>query len=159
MSSQGKLFFQLSVGGSLFKVQYTQLGSLAVEPPPCGYAVAWIERNDNRTHYFWFKLANVSYVLRAKYRALLGLDTSLIEIGESRVVTLDNLTNSFKLTRGIKRIGGNMASDPFVYHKSITKQENSQNKRFDIQLKTIQLGNDYEGMLSDPLSTYISFDA
>ncbi len=132
-------YYELSIGGTRFTLHY-QEGTEAIAPPQDGHAVAWVEEEDNRVHYFWFN-RGLNYVLRAKYRGKLGLDTSLVEIAASRSVTFANLKNVMRWKNDIRRIGGNVAEDPGRYHKIITKQEGPY-PRTDIVLTTVLLSEE-----------------
>jgi len=122
----------LFVGGSSLKIHYIKNDVEFFDPQP-NLSLGWVEEKDKRTHYFLFVLTNASYVLRALYRPLNGLDTTLIKC--NRPVDRDNFRTVPRWTKDVERIGGNDSKDPKVYRNVIVKSEGEGGGSVDIKLE------------------------
>jgi hypothetical protein len=89
-------YYSLNMGGRSLRLQYVdenhQITKDALQDNTL--AIAWVEKDDRRTHYFLFSLQNAPYVLIANYFSRRGLQLTLKKI--HRVGNLENYQNAGK---------------------------------------------------------------
>jgi hypothetical protein len=142
--------FVLSVNGKEleqidhdFSLSVRSFGNQVVDIKPTDTTVVvWKNGKDTKTKYFWFKINNVSYILRSEYRSHNGLFTVLAEITKQGE-TITDVKNILRKSKDVRRIGGNESfTDAFLYRKTIMKREDCDNVHaiipYEIRLKAFK---------------------
>ncbi|PRP80681.1 hypothetical protein PROFUN_11640 [Planoprotostelium fungivorum] len=119
-----KRYWAFSINTDQFRIRYRDAENDIVEYPGDNDVVAWVEENGHRlNHYFWFKIRDASYVLRAVYRPNSGHDVHLRrDMRED--LNWEKVRNTFKLSKAgiVENIFGNEAVDG-TYTKTLIKAE------------------------------------